>query len=300
MKKIGKMDFKKFLIWVVFVLAIADLIIFHEPICNWLAKATEVDHGVGLLTLIVTASAFTAAGLAFVWQHKSLEHQKEAGIKQEINGAWQVIANKAAGNSGKVEAIEFLAQQGKPLYGLDMSSQTNGGSVWLRGLNLKGLKARLSSCRFEGSFLHQANFRDANLCYSNFKGVRLLCVNFEYSNSTGTNFESASVEYSCLEGTMLWGSILKDAKFIESDLTKTTFTNAKDFDKAEFQNNHINSDSKNDLPETPAESKFQFDFVFNEDGTKKSEPELNKEGKRTGVVKYFIHLVDKKTKEPKK
>ncbi len=124
-----KIDFKKFWVWISSIIAVGTVYLiatnWPEIICWWKFIATK-ENALELATFFITALAFIAAGLAFWLQHKSLNHQIEDSKKQDIISAWQVLANKAASNSGKIEAIEFLAKQGKPMTGIDMSEKTNG------------------------------------------------------------------------------------------------------------------------------------------------------------------------------
>jgi uncharacterized protein YjbI with pentapeptide repeats len=283
-----------------------------------LMKIATVDHGLGIATLIVTASAFFFAGLAFMVQRKSLNHQiqdsktqqnhnEKALLEQQTLGAWQVLANKSAGNSGKIEAIEFLAKQGKSLRGIDMSTKTHGGQVYLVGFDVSekklGKKADLVNAKFQGADLFNVNFEGAILLQTCFESAYLLHANFESVDMVGANFEGSNLvkakfQDARLHAVKFEGAIFFDTCFENNNLSDQIFYGVKRFDDAVFKNNFIFDEGL--LPEAPTESRLQFDFIFNEDGTKKSEPELDKDGKETGRTKYLIHLVDKKTKEPKK
>ena len=204
-------------------------------------------------TFIITLVAFLAAAYAICQQHK-------AGIKQEIIGAWQILANKAAGNSGKIEAIQFLAKQKIPLIGINMSADHNGGEVWLHDLdvstktlghsvylylaNFKG--ANLNKADFENGCLQQAHFEEAGLWFANFKGANLSMAHFEV---------------------------------------------AQNLDPKSFQDNFIVADDKinkeNYLPKTLASDPFKFVF----DDTKPSKTIFDKDGKSLGDTIHFIKLV---------
>ena len=284
------MDFKRFGIWIVSFLMkqieeikklLNDKLIPILCLGNIFVWSVIGQQSYGKVedmpTFIITLIAFLAAAYAIWQQHtalkhqkeasqqqekdnkKLLKHQKEAGIKQEIIGAWQVLANKAAGNSGKIEAIEFLAKQGKSLSGIDMSAKTNNGEVFLSRLNVSEMEnVTFALANFSGADLNGANFGKSHLIHTKFEEAYLLETRFEGAN-----------------------------------LTQANFKNSRNFDKAIFGNNYTLSDIDNHLPKAPIESKLQFDFIFNEDGTKKSQPMLNKDGKKTKLTKYFIHLVPK-------
>jgi len=109
-------DSKRF--WFGFVVSVVFVVIFL--LSGWELLDCRKDQPTYFITLI----AFLAAAYAIWKQHKDgirqeerhkealtqqddlLKEQKEAGIKQEIVGAWQIIGRKAAGNSGKIEAIQ--------------------------------------------------------------------------------------------------------------------------------------------------------------------------------------------------
>lgn len=64
---------------------------------------------------------------AFCLQYESLQEQK-------VIGAWQILTTRASGDSGKKEAIEFLAKQGISLQGIDMSSKNQWGTGLFGGV----------------------------------------------------------------------------------------------------------------------------------------------------------------------
>ena len=96
--------------------------------------------------VLAIVSLIAAIG-AFWLQFKSLKEQRistaeqfdianKALLEQQVLGSWQLLTSKAIGNSGKIEAIEFLATQGIPLVEIDMSAKTHGGEVFLSGLDV--------------------------------------------------------------------------------------------------------------------------------------------------------------------
>ena len=238
-------------------------------------------------TYFITLIAFLAAAFAIWQQHK-------AGIKQETVGAWQILANKAAGNSGKIEAIEFLAKQKKSLRGIDMSSQSNGGRVYLSGLDVseKTLrhKADLVFAKFEDADLWEAHFEGADLREANFKGADLCEAHFE-SNVQEANFEGASLRKAHFEGAFL----------LLNNLTRADFGGAKGMDPLErFADNFVYCDA--DKPKMAAlpitEKSDSFAFEFDTERQSEPEPELDKDKKPTGRTKHFIKLVFKTPSNP--
>ncbi len=125
---------------------------------------------------IVITIFITPAALYF--QYQSLQEQK-------ILGAWQLITTKASGNSGKIQALEFLNSKGVPLVGVDLSN------AYLSGVNLKG--AILLNADFTGANVDDANFTGAFLDDADFTGAYLWSVNLKGADCTGANFEGAFV-----------------------------------------------------------------------------------------------------------
>ena len=146
---------------------------------NWKLYIWRVLEGVGIIAAIV----------GLVLQYQSLQEQK-------ILGAWQLITTEAKGNSGKIEALEFLNSKGVPLVGVDLSKAYLGG-VNLKGANLQGAnftEADLSDANFEGADLQNTKFNGAVLKKAIFANAMLEFANFKGANLTDANFASATVE----------------------------------------------------------------------------------------------------------
>lgn len=316
MKKIEKIkaDFKKFQIWISSLAGLGALCLVlsnYSAISSWLSCVGGLD----LATFIVTLAAFIAAGLAFVWQHKSLNEQIKSGREQQLHneqilkgqdrqlkiqqelGAWQVLANKAAGNSGKIEAIEFLAKQGKSLQGIDMSSETHNGEVYLKNLNVSkdklGKKVDLRGINFKGADLWEANFEGADLSdanfemsfspFVNFKDALLQDANFKGANLTGTCFKDSILKNAHFEGADLWeanfeGANLRSAYFQGTILNGAYFKSKGAYVIVYFSENLLEL-----LPKTSSYNEFKFEI----------DPEKKPEPLGFGDIKYFIHLVPK-------
>ena len=212
----------------------------------WEALSKQGD----MPTFIITALAFIAAAYAIYQQHN-------AGVKQEIIGAWQVLSNKAAGNSGKKEAIEFLVKQRKNLQGINMSETHHKGAVYLNELDVSektlGCKAELPRANFEGAKLFRAHFEGAELWGANFEGAYLGHSHFEGANLIKANFQDSYIASYCV---------------------------GKKYD--------------NHLPKTASNDQFKFEC-----DDRKHEPELDKKGKPTGIIKHFIKLVKNPNYKPK-
>ena len=187
-----------------------------KKIKNCFRKIRGFDYKIifRMFELLVAAAAIGA----FCFQYESLQEQR-------IATAWQILANKAAGNSGKIEAIQFLAKQKKSLQGIDMSKKSNGGQVCLRGLDVSkatlGHKAYLGGANFEGAYLLGAGFEKAYLGVANFEKAVLQEAHFEKADLFGAHFEKADLLWTHFEGASL-----VDAHFEGTDLWCTHFEKA--------------------------------------------------------------------------
>ena len=184
---------------------------------------------------------------------EQIELQKEESKQNAIARAWEIVGRKASGNSGKIEALEFLVKVGSvkenafvlkskideqqskeiwkilneeriledngviikskleiealnlgpgldryrdhvlnilkhsldqkiPLVGIDLSTKTHGGSVWLTGVNLTGanltgtelMGATLREAKFLHAILEKTNFTEADLRGSDFSKTEFI------------------------------------------------------------------------------------------------------------------------------
>ena len=252
-------------------------IIFLGAIIPWVIYLI-INDIIELANFIVTTGAFGAAIYAIYYQHqeskkaeenfdKQFSLQKEAALKQEIIGAWQLLANKAPGTSGKKEAIEFLASQVLPLHHIDMSCKTHGGPVYLNYLfdNFKEDREKISLIRadfsgahlewadFSGAHLELANFSGAHLKLANFSGAHLMWANFSGASLMGANFSGAHLKLANFSGAYLeW------ANFSGAHLEWANFSQVKRFYDKAFIDCYCSFD--NDfLPKPPPGYKFELE-----------------------------------------
>ena len=199
---------------------------------------------------------FTITALAFLAAAKAIILQKEAIEKQEVIGAWQLLTTKASGNSGKKEAIEFLASKGADLSGIDLSTETHGGFVYLRGLfkDYKGdrNKINLNNAKFNGADLKKADFTEAALFGADFRNSCLEFSTFKGCNLTNIKFNKAEIY---------------DAKFIDLELSLADFSDCEYIELAEFKNVYCAKFTKTNFPKNlPQGYEFVIDERVDENG----------------------------------
>lgn len=136
--------------------------------------------------------------------------------RQERNArAWSLIASQASGNSGKTEALEYLANQNITLDGIDISCERMGGG-WKAGdktcerhvlLEDVGMKtASLESANLSGTYLDGGSFAGANLNFAKFEGAF----------AVGTDFTNAQLDGVSFEGALLAGTDFIGAKNLDT------------------------------------------------------------------------------------
>ncbi len=156
---------------------------------------------------ILTMVGAVIACLSFYFQYQSLQEQK-------ILGAWQLITTKSSGNSGKIQALEFLNFKGVPLVGVYLSN------AYLAGVNLKG--ANLRGANFTNADLSGAHFEGADLMGATFHGAWLGDAHFEGAhNLSGTRFVK-SVNITADHTTVRWVN-LTGANFASAIVDNTIF-----------------------------------------------------------------------------
>ena len=128
-----------------------------------------------------------------------LEESRRERRHESISRAWQRVNTKAPGNSGKVNAIEYLASEGISLVGIDLSCDAMGGAkrtrsliddkqvdlyycllpTYLRNLRLNGADVStqdlivLTKTDFSGADMINADLVSVDLTRSLFKGTDL-------------------------------------------------------------------------------------------------------------------------------
>lgn len=142
--------------------------------------------------------------------------------EEAIARAWTTLTTPAPGNSGKREALEFLAEQGIPLTGLDLSCDRMGGEwheergrrctrpVFLMNISL----ARVLPAHVDFS---EANFSGANLVGAYLEGVNLRSARVEGSQLWMANVSNA----------FLGGAIFDDSNLSETDLSGSNLNRAR-------------------------------------------------------------------------
>jgi hypothetical protein len=115
---------------------------------------------------------------------EQIKLQEEESEKNDIARAWEIVGRKASGNSGKIEALEFLNKKGYSLMGIDLSAKTHGGFVWLGFVDLRGadlFEADLSGTCLVGAVLSGACLVGAVLSGASLSGAFLDAVDFSQS-----------------------------------------------------------------------------------------------------------------------
>lgn len=206
------------------------------------------EHWAGVIWKMLEVIGLGAA-LWALWASIDANELTRTSMKESrIINAWQILASKAPGNSGKVEALQALFQAGQELSGIDISCEAMDGGwhpnayecdrrTLLAGLQMPGavlnhanfsgvfLKksnfsgAKLNEAEFSGSLLHEVNFSGAELQAARLFKTRASGVNLHATILVAANMLEAKFLNVNLSGAILWRASFKGANFIATDLS---------------------------------------------------------------------------------
>ena len=183
----------------------------------------------------------------------------EERIREREVRAWQVVTTVIPGNSGKIDALEYLNSEDglfcsewlrgrlawvwnkrkkskciillKPqtrLDYLDLSMPSSGIGIYLEEIDL-------SNARLENSNLSNANMNDATLIEVDMEEANLRNSDFSNADLSDADLEGADMIRTVLHRTTLVGADMHRAKLINADLYKAELINA-DLENAELIN----------------------------------------------------------------
>jgi hypothetical protein len=160
--------------------------------------------------------------------------------------AWDILSRPACGNSGKIQAVEFLNADSRPvllkfipdsvwplniqrkLTGIDLSidAMPKGCSigVFLEGVNLPG--AQLARANFSGAAFWQANLANADLFQANLSDVDFWGANFNKAWLKRANLTRAKLAKTDLRGANFSHAILKEVDLTDAQTEGLIVTDA--------------------------------------------------------------------------
>ncbi|WP_273994023.1 pentapeptide repeat-containing protein [Vibrio parahaemolyticus] len=179
---------------------------------DWLDKLyiTRLLGTLGNFALILTI-------ILFIFETQNMEHSRTVA-------AWQLLTTKASGNSGKIEALEYLNKEEHDLRGIDLSVPIEYPmGVYLRGAELPGVNFSRSNLTF-------VNLSEANLVDSYLYRVNLNNSSLSFANLTGSNLKKADLTCSTLTGANL-----KNANLYKTNLFKVNILDVKNLTCGELK-----------------------------------------------------------------
>jgi uncharacterized protein YjbI with pentapeptide repeats len=99
----------------------------------------------------------------------------------------------------------------------------------LTNLNLNDFRlagARAEKTNFNGSVFYQMELTNLYAPHAEFKNTNFVGSRLDQSDLGSANFEKAILSWSSLRGSILTGTVMKEAQMIEADLTGAVFVNA--------------------------------------------------------------------------
>lgn len=170
-------------------------------IADWLDSwhLTRIFQALSSFLLIATLIVF----------YSEYQDRKEA---RKV-AAWQLLTTKAPGNSGKIQALEYLNSIGEPLTGIDLSvdSDKDEAGVYLQGVQLKG--ANLKNAKLKRVDLSKADLTEAGL-----ERAILSQANLSHADLRGANLSQANLSHTDLSGANLFKANLFRADFIRTNI----------------------------------------------------------------------------------
>ncbi|GIT93120.1 hypothetical protein JANAI62_35960 [Jannaschia pagri] len=165
-------------------------------------------------TRLLAILAIFAFPLQFFLDWSGRQDQREIA-------AWDLLTTQALGNSGKIEAIEYLVSAGVNLTGIDLSCNPMQGispdlkcegGVYLQGLNLSRTDAVFTDANFGEADLRDAglmgldafgaDFSDTVLWRADFANARLHRAVFDEATINEVSFRGAdlsSASFECVQ-----------------------------------------------------------------------------------------------------
>ena len=257
---------------------------------------------IGTLTLFFAFFAYRGVKKQINYQKDQIKMMHEEAIKNDISRAWEIIGRRAAGNSGKKEALETLAKHNVPLVGINMSAEHHGGSVYLAGLNLTGVN--LTGADFSGAHLSNASFTNCFIIETNFSKTHIVNAKFNNNTQGNNNFHR-----SFLCNTKFVSGIFENNNLNESYLGRSSFANLRisdiDLSKIDKNANPIFKDCYTSI-HTNKELQFKYNpeqFTIEIDKSKKYElvnknkQEILQEDSNGEYYKLDIKAITQETEE---
>ena len=158
--------------------------------------------------------------------------------EERISRAWQTVSSTARGNTGKADALKYLAAMGQDLRWMHLAPGSTANNrmvdcryrVFVPGLDLRDAlidNSKLScsdldsgdadarTARFDSAYLHdtswirtkaeRASFRQASLISADFRGARLGNADFSGADLTQANFAFADLRGASFSGKSIEG-----------------------------------------------------------------------------------------------
>lgn len=171
---------------------------------------------------------------------------------ERVARAWQLLTTKSTGNSGKIGALETLADYGVSLVGMDLSCATNDGfdkdsegttycarGVFLEGIDLSprikwlGFSTRNppfswipSFRRGESIFVRRVDLSDSNLSGVKMENAALNGTILSFVKLSNAEMDHVSFEGAQLHGTELRQAFISDGSFKSTNIHAANFTGA--------------------------------------------------------------------------
>ncbi len=150
-----------------------------------------------------------------VFSYDLLERVDERKVR-----AWQLVTTTANGNSGKIEALEYLN-------GTDgfLCFQAGCLFTWKQPIPLVGIDLSVGNDK-NGAYLVEVNLASAKIANADFTRAEMTGAVFTDAYMAGTILISAELTNANLEGAVLREAKLQHSNLVNVDLTNADLTRA--------------------------------------------------------------------------
>ena len=158
---------------------------------------------------------------------QTLEFRENRRERIEASKAryWQILTNRAPGNSGKIEALEYLTKHEISLNGINLSCRYLGGMnnegecispTHLQGLDFSAKNGVRTPEYLPNISLRNAQLDDANLWLALLPNVGFYRANLQRSDVSEASLCGANFREANLSGAALSGSDVRFASFLDT------------------------------------------------------------------------------------
>jgi uncharacterized protein YjbI with pentapeptide repeats len=202
-----------------------------HSIADWLDSwhIARIFQSLGSFLLCLTLIGFYLDHESRLAENASRAEEREARHEDRIVAGWQLLSIKSPGNSGKIEALEFLHKEQKPLIGIDLSVKKGQPGAYLVKVQLPEAnlaKANLTNADLTNAYLKNSDLKFSILNNADLTDADLSGAALQHSSLTNANLIDSNLSNANLFNASLIKANLNIANLSMANLTSSNLTNA--------------------------------------------------------------------------